>query len=72
MNNPKKVCTHHDCRYWKALTGGSDGIDMACHYMLVKGKPRERDEKDCYSYKPKKHKRDCAKINVRERLFEPV
>lgn len=37
------------CVYYKSLGACGEGTERACHYLLIRGKMRERDEGGCRS-----------------------
>ncbi|MDE6998295.1 MAG: hypothetical protein K2P04_10535 [Oscillospiraceae bacterium] len=40
------------CRYWRRLSSSGVAGMRVCHYLLLEGKPRQRDEKGaCRSFK---------------------
>lgn len=68
--DPRKLCPHHDCRYWYQLGQGNSYV-KACHFMANTGLCRIRDEKDCYSYDPRKNEDDIARP-TREEVREKI
>lgn len=42
------------CVYYKSLGACGEGTERACHYLLIRGKMRERDEGGCRSRQEKK------------------
>lgn len=44
------------CVYYKSLGVCGEGTERACHYLLIRGKMRERDEGGCRSREGKKRR----------------
>lgn len=42
------------CVYYKSLGACGEGTESACHYLLIRGKMRERDGDNCCSRQGKK------------------
>ena len=42
------------CVYYKSLGACGEGTERACHYLLIRGKMRERGEEGCRSRREKK------------------
>lgn len=61
------------CVYYKSLGACGEGTERACHYLLIRGKMRERDGDNCCSRQGKKNRseKDGGRKDVGHRTSGP-
>ena len=64
---------YNGCLYYKSLGACGEGTEKACHYLLIRGRPRERAGDNCCSRQGKKNhsKKDGGRKDVGHRTSGP-